>query len=146
MSTKLRKEMKNKEWFDRLFEFKSPDEKLEHETYMLSFKFMHEVEEAMERQGLSKKQLAERIGTSASYITQLFRGNRLLNLKTLARLQEALNIRFYISEESKEEKKSFAPKADRQGTWVYHNFSNSTYKDTPQATGMINECSEYFAA
>ncbi|GAB4324237.1 MAG: hypothetical protein Kow00127_16940 [Bacteroidales bacterium] len=114
--------MKEKDFLDKLFEFESPEEKLEHETYMLSFKFMHVVEQVMEAKNLNNKELAALIGTSASYITQLFRGNKLLNFKTLARLQEALDIRFDISIEDFEKSGLLNKDNKGQGIWVYRNF------------------------
>jgi len=39
---------------------------------------------AMEEHGVSKAQLAERLGTSRSHITQLLRGSRNMTLRTLA--------------------------------------------------------------
>lgn len=35
-------------------------------------------------------------GTSASYLTQLLRGDRLINLKTIAKIEDALQIRFEL--------------------------------------------------
>ena len=51
----------------------------------------------MEQEGITRKELATRIGTSPSYITQLFRGDKILNLTMMARIQEACNIKFDIS-------------------------------------------------
>jgi transcriptional regulator with XRE-family HTH domain len=48
----------------------------------------------------------EEIGTSASYLTQLFRGDRLLNFRTIAKIEAALNIEFKIQEVSVPEKSS----------------------------------------
>ena len=45
---------------------------------------------------MSKKDLATAIGTSASYITQLFRGNKMINLEMLAKIQQALEIDYDI--------------------------------------------------
>jgi transcriptional regulator with XRE-family HTH domain len=36
------------------------------------------------------------IGTTPSYVTQLFRGNKIINLETIARMQLALNVEFEI--------------------------------------------------
>lgn len=44
----------------------------------------------MEKQGVSKAQLAERTGTSRAHITQLLRGSRNMTLRTLADIMFAL--------------------------------------------------------
>lgn len=69
---------------------------LEMEKTMIQMRFMSEVEKLMEIQNVNKKQLAERIGTSASYITQLFRGNKTLNLETVAKFQHVFGYKFGI--------------------------------------------------
>jgi len=63
---------------------------------MLSFRFISEIDRLMERDDISKKELALRLGTSASYITQLFRGDKLLNMEILARTELVFGVRFCI--------------------------------------------------
>jgi ribosome-binding protein aMBF1 (putative translation factor) len=82
--------------FQKLFE-KSPEEQVEHRAQLLSYIFLSEAQKAMDRKGWTRKQLADEIGTSASYLTQLFRGDRLLNFKTVAKIEGALNIRFEVN-------------------------------------------------
>ncbi len=96
MSTKQSKsaeEIRNE--FKKLFE-KSPEEQVEHRAQMLSFIFLSEAQKVMDRKGWTRKRLAGEIGTSASYLTQLFRGDRLLNFKTVAKIETALGIEFEI--------------------------------------------------
>ena len=69
---------------------------MEQEARLLSFHFLSEIELAMEKQRISKKVLAERVNTSASYITQLFRGDRLPNFNILAKIQRAMGLKFDI--------------------------------------------------
>ncbi|MEX2410647.1 MAG: helix-turn-helix transcriptional regulator, partial [Candidatus Paceibacterota bacterium] len=73
------------------------EEQVEHRAQMLSYIFLSEAQKAMDRKGWARKQLAKEIGTSASYLTQLFRGDRLLNLKTVAKIEAALKINFGVS-------------------------------------------------
>lgn len=63
---------------------------------MLSFRFISEIDRLMERNDISKKELARRLGTSASYITQLFKGDKLLNMEILARTELVFGVRFCI--------------------------------------------------
>src|SRR5690625_7436736 len=61
---------------------------------------MSEAQKVMDRKGSTRKQLADEIGTSANYLTQLFRGDRLLNFKTVEKIEYALDLKYGIYEES----------------------------------------------
>lgn len=71
---------------------------IEHEKLMIQFRFLSEIERLMEEQDeeWSKKKLAKEISTSASYITQLFRGSKPLNMETIAKIQNAFKVKFDI--------------------------------------------------
>jgi ribosome-binding protein aMBF1 (putative translation factor) len=98
--------------FQKLFE-KSPEEQVEHRAQLLSYIFLSEAQKAMDRKGWTRKQLADEIGTSASYLTQLFRGDRLLNFKTVAKIEGALEIRFEVNSiKSSESSKTYSGKWD----------------------------------
>ena len=97
MSTKQSNKVENiRSEFQKLFE-QSPEEQTEHRAQMLSYIFLSEAQKAMDRKGWTRKRLAKEIGTSASYLTQLFRGDRLLNFKTVAKIEATLEIHFSIS-------------------------------------------------
>lgn len=81
---------------ERVFKFKSIEEKIEHETNMISFRFLSEVEKRCDKKGINRTQLAEMLGTSKSYITQLYRGDKVLSLEMIAKIQQALEIKFSI--------------------------------------------------
>lgn len=68
----------------------------ERAALVLSSRFLSEVERLSKERKLTRKALAAAIGTSASYVTQLFRGDRTLNLLTAARLQRVLGIEFQV--------------------------------------------------
>ena len=59
-------------------------------------RFLSEVEKKYKEKGWRRKDLAKKIGTSPSYMTQLFRGTKLINLEMIAKMQDALNIKFNI--------------------------------------------------
>jgi transcriptional regulator with XRE-family HTH domain len=71
-------------------------ELLAHETRMVQFRFLSEVDRLMEEKNLSKKDLAKAIGISPSYITQLFRGVKPLNLETVAKFQRVFGVKFEV--------------------------------------------------
>jgi len=97
--------------FDKILEPTEPDDKAELEAKMLMAKFLSLIQEEADRRQLKRKELAEMIGTSASYLTQLFRGHKLMNLKTAAKLQMALDLNFEIRDISR--KKVDDPKQDK---------------------------------
>jgi len=74
----------------------TPEEKIDLDARLLAFKFMSLIEEAMNQKGLTRAQLAKRIGTSKSYITQLFRGDKAPNWRLLSKIAQVLEIDFFI--------------------------------------------------
>jgi transcriptional regulator with XRE-family HTH domain len=81
---------------EHLFEFKTKEEEWEHGAKMIMFRFFSELEKINHGKPIRKKELAKAIGTSASFVTQLFQGDKLVNLITLAKIQEAYDISFEI--------------------------------------------------
>ncbi len=75
---------------------KTVDEQDEAAAHSIAFNFLSEVETLMDEQGLTRRALAEAVGTSPSYITQLFRGDRILNLLMAARMQRVLGVLFKV--------------------------------------------------
>ncbi len=82
-------------WHD-ILNFSTSEEATAHEAQMLMFRFISEIEKYQELQNCSRKALSQKIKTSPSYITQVFRGDKPLNFETLAKIQSALNITFHI--------------------------------------------------
>jgi transcriptional regulator with XRE-family HTH domain len=91
--------MKNKsikEQFDELLTYTNAEEQLEHDAQMLAFQFLSKIDKVMADRNISKKELAQKVGTSASFITQMFRGDRKPNWNILAKLQRELDLDFKI--------------------------------------------------
>ena len=63
---------------------------------LLSFRFLSEVERLTDEQGLKRGALARALGTSPSYVTQLYRGDRMLNLNMAARMERVLGVQFQV--------------------------------------------------
>jgi transcriptional regulator with XRE-family HTH domain len=80
-----------------IFDSLSGEDKLHNEALVLSARFLEIVQEALDEQNLSRKDLAERMGVSPSYLTQLFRGNRLLNIKAVVQMERVLDIKFQVT-------------------------------------------------
>ena len=71
-------------------------ERLEARGELLALHFMTYINHKMDQKGITKKQLAELVGTSPSYITQLFRGDKTPNWKMIAKMEKALELSFKI--------------------------------------------------
>ena len=117
--------------FNEIFDNISEKDKLDNEAKLIMFRFLDIVERKREELGWSRKELAKKVGTSASYVTQLMRGDKLINMLTLAKMQKALDIKFDVSEiipyeEQTEDKKP--PVADGEGVWIYKNFKFPDYE------------------
>jgi hypothetical protein len=83
--------------FEDLFSFSNKQEKLEHRAQMISYRILSEVEKLCEEQNIKMKDLAAMVDTSASYITQLFRGNKQVNTAFMAKCEEAFEMLFEFS-------------------------------------------------
>ena len=78
----------------RVLSFK---DELDYEAGLLSLIFLSEIEKHMDQIGMNKTDLAKKLNTSKSYLTQLWRGDKKLNMAMIARIQLALNIKFDIA-------------------------------------------------
>lgn len=72
---------------------------IEYRATNMSLDILHYVEKNMKAKGWTKTDLAKAIGTSSSYLTQLFQADRILNLKTIAKFEKALSYKFRIHDE-----------------------------------------------
>jgi|GEM_PF-1053348 len=80
-----------------VFKKKDFQEEVEFETNMLALTFLSEVEKEADLKGIKRKELAKLVGTSASYITQIMRGNKVPNLRILTALGLALGKKFDVN-------------------------------------------------
>ncbi|KAA0444210.1 MAG: helix-turn-helix transcriptional regulator [Candidatus Thioglobus sp.] len=74
------------------------DDLIDVKAYDIMGQYLTQIEQELENQSMTQKQLAEKIGTSASYISQFFNLNKLINLKTLAKIELALGIDFELKQ------------------------------------------------
>lgn len=87
-----------KEW-DALFNTMSQEDLVSSKADVLAMQFLGLVDLKMEQDNISKKELAQKVGTSASFITQLFRGDRKPNWNILAKMSLELGIEFKVMTE-----------------------------------------------
>jgi len=95
MNMKLNKTIISKK-YQELLSFANSQEKLDHDAQMISYKILSEVEKICNEKRINKKDLAEKIGSSKSYITQLFTGVKSVNIQTMAKFESALEASFEI--------------------------------------------------
>jgi DNA-binding Xre family transcriptional regulator len=76
---------------------KSEAEQGKFDAMKLHLETMVKIGGVMKAKGIKRCQLAEMIGLNRSAITKFFKGDELLNLKTLAKIQRALNVAILIS-------------------------------------------------
>jgi transcriptional regulator with XRE-family HTH domain len=84
------------ELLQSLLDFETEEEKLVFEAEMLHLSTMQVVARLMKENNMNKKQLAEALNTSQSFITQLFTGDKLINYKILAKLQRIFKVSFAL--------------------------------------------------
>jgi len=96
------------EWFrQQLEEFRDDPEFV---ADGVSLEIISGIHQAMQRQGLTKKQLAERVGVSPAFISQVLNGKPNLTLLTLAKFCIALGLDCHI------ELRPRPPAADAEAT------------------------------
>ncbi|MHA4738148.1 helix-turn-helix domain-containing protein [Dyadobacter sp. MSC1_007] len=90
--------MKNLEVADEYADLfsSSPEEKNKLDALILAARFLEIVSSEMKQQNMTRKALAAAMGTSASWLTQLFRGDKLPNLETLILMGRILGLSFEV--------------------------------------------------
>jgi len=104
MNMKSNKDNIEEDDFSTLFDFESKEEQIDHKAHMFMFRCLSEIERITG--GLPKKEISKLVETSPSYITQLFRGDKLINLLMLARFELALDSEFEVVLRKNSEKKT----------------------------------------
>ncbi|SFE97815.1 Helix-turn-helix [Chitinophaga sp. CF118] len=89
--------------YESLFSFENEAERTEHNAQMISYKVLSEIEKVCNEKNINKQKLAAMVGTSKSYITQLFRGTKSINTHIMEKFEDALNISFEIKVKLNEE-------------------------------------------
>lgn len=140
MNTKSSNSDKILDAFNALFNNIPEQDKLDNEAKLIMFRFLEVIENRREKLGWTRKELAQKVGTSASYITQLMRGDKLINMHTLAKMQRVLDIKFDISEKTsyaEKTKEIKTPYSDGTGIWLWKPIKNAqpdydTYTNLPK--------------
>lgn len=76
--------------------FNNQEERDQLSDEMISLDFLEKIRQEIDNRKISKKELANRLGTSPSYVTQLFQGDKLINVRLLTKIKRALGGRIEI--------------------------------------------------
>ena len=85
----MRKDVKGEKHFREVLAETPKDERLQMEW---SFDISDVIDDALQRQGLTKKELAERTGTSCAAVSRWLSGGHNFTLSTLARISAVLGV------------------------------------------------------
>lgn len=83
--------------FEDIFKHESHTDEILHDATILMYKFLNQLQRATGEKPILKKDLASKLKLSRSYVTQLYKGQKLINLLTLAKIQDAYKITFDVS-------------------------------------------------
>jgi len=82
-----------------LFEFKNDEQKFEFEKLVLQTEFMLFIADLMKKSGIENRaQLAAKLDISESMVSQLFSGDKSINMDILTKLQRIFDIRFRLAD------------------------------------------------
>jgi len=80
-----------------MYEKLSENDLLMYVTHSIHLDFIEIINNKMLDLDYNQKCLADKLKVSEAYISKLFSAEKLLNLKTIAKIQKILDIKFYIS-------------------------------------------------
>lgn len=88
--------MSSNDLIKEVFSFENENDQIKFEAEMIHLDLMNEISKLMDSRKMNKAGLAKSLGTTKGYVTQLFSGDRFLNLKTLAKIQQIFDIRIKL--------------------------------------------------
>ena len=77
-------------------------QKIEIEKHLIQANIVSELEYIRKESGITKSQIAEKLGVSKAFISQLYAGNRFFNIEHLAKIQQGLDIRINLTFERRD--------------------------------------------
>jgi hypothetical protein len=110
--------------FEHLFSFSNDEEKLEHRAQMISYRILSEVEKFCDLHNMKMKDLAKMIDTSPSYVTQLFRGNKQVNMNFMAKFEEVTQMLFDFT---------LMPEKEQHDELSWYQYSAEAFKKVKEA-------------
>lgn len=83
--------------------FRDAEKNDAYQTELAILRFTEDMVRAMEDKGVTRAELARRIGTSAAYVTKILRGSTNFTLATMVRVAQALNMQVDVRLEPRAE-------------------------------------------
>lgn len=93
----MKKTKRRRDKMVRLLTPKNEEERIELDALLLVGQYLKAISDILDVRGMLLKDLAEAVGVSRPYITQVFRGDKMPNFKFMAKVERALGIKFQIS-------------------------------------------------
>lgn len=109
---------------EELLKFENEEDRIDVKASFIQLDILDVVKSLMKEKNISRTELAEKLKKSKSFVSQLFSGDKALNLKMIAQFQEIFDAKFvpsfkYYSEYALEKqisKKNFV-KANQEDGW-----------------------------
>jgi len=79
---------------EEALKFENEDERIELKASFIQIDILKEINTLMEEKNISRTELAKKLKKSKSFVSQLFSGDKALNLKMIAQFQEIFNAKF----------------------------------------------------
>lgn len=124
--------MSLKQQWDKLLEL-SPEEQNEVDAQLLAHQFLSIVNAEMQKQKMTKKELALKVDTSPSFITQLFSGDRKPSWSLLVKFANVFQLNFEISTSSEIEQRIQDEIVEYHRKWVKTQDYFSAKKETDKS-------------
>jgi len=82
---------------ENALKFENEEERIDLKASFIQLDLLKEVNSIMEEKNISRTELAKKLKKSKSFISQLFSGDKALNLKMIAQFEEIFNAKFIPS-------------------------------------------------
>ena len=79
---------------EELLKFENEEDRIDVKASFIQLDILSEVKKVMKEKNISRTELAEKLKKSKSFVSQLFSGDKALNLKMIAQFQEIFNAKF----------------------------------------------------
>lgn len=143
MSSANLDEAEIKRRMDQLLSFENKKEKEEFDELVFHFRVMNEIKDILKKREWNKKRLAEGLGTSQSFISQLFNGNKIINSKLISKIERLLEIRFTVKAEDIRNESEDAEEVKRLGNWTNTERNLAQFWETKRQKYFNKEKEEY---
>ncbi len=80
-----------------VFTFENEEDKFDFEASKIQTRFLAKIQKIMDRKGVTKSELASKMGTTKAFVTQLFSSNKFINMKTMAKMEKIFDLKIEIN-------------------------------------------------